>query len=507
MIQDCTQLAGSTWTPVISGAGEGNHDSAVSIVKNSQTASVKLIGVEDTFTAADLTTFSINLSSVADFGAYGSLILSAESSGYPVGLTGGALPMLVSLSDGTNEFVKLPNSSGSYAKFFTCTGASCSLTLFPGAATGIMGDSSASRKQQYLQSVLNSDVSVFSFPRCNWSDSACGMYQNALLVNDSGVYKLRPGVTYTAKYILVADSYTSLGTGSYTGSLTLKTMAKVDPNAGGAADLNVVIVGNKNVEQSRTDKGKQNLNALLQGVHDQYSQAGTNLKLGKVNVVEWCGSQAQTFVNLPLTTMSELFRQGSALVPSSSEGKGINVFLVSTITAGAANNLTVLGVSGGIPGSPFNGTSSSGAVFSTFDSLSSFNPSCNGTGVCNLINQEPSFIDMISTISHEMGHFLGLNHLTESDLSQQDTLADTPAATTKAGEYLSHQDILNTSSCNSVCTVYNSSNTFCPTVAQCQFNHIMWWTSKNYAATGGQGDGNIFSGQSGTLINLNTFAQ
>ncbi|MEK6706715.1 MAG: hypothetical protein AABZ06_13100, partial [Bdellovibrionota bacterium] len=62
--------------------------------------------------------------------------------------------------------------------------------------------------------------------------------------------------------------------------------------------------------------------------------------------------------------------------------------------------------------------------------------------------------------------------------------------------------------CSEVCTDYNSTEgVFCDTKAECQFNHLMWWTSKNFKEGNGTGDGNIFSTQSGLILNYNPFVQ
>ena len=141
---------------------------------------------------------------------------------------------------------------------------------------------------------------------------------------------------------------------------------------------------------------------------------------------------------------------------------------------------------------------------------------------------------MGSTIAHEMGHYLGLNHPSERDGSEHDFVADTPQCTAKAGSYITINSCysLDTYSsatvsspnaartCQTACNaairaatgngaaVYNaSSGLFCPTVPECQFNHIMWWTSKNFAPGTGTGDGNLFSADSNRIFHYNPFIQ
>ena len=59
--------------------------------------------------------------------------------------------------------------------------------------------------------------------------------------------------------------------------------------------------------------------------------------------------------------------------------------------------------------------------------------------------------------------------------------------------------------CSDVCAGYNGTTVFCAAQVECQFNHIMWWTSKNYNSTTGLGDGNLFSTQSSSILNYSTF--
>ena len=49
--------------------------------------------------------------------------------------------------------------------------------------------------------------------------------------------------------------------------------------------------------------------------------------------------------------------------------------------------------------------------------------------------------------------------------------------------------------CPEACPSYNPmTGQFCPDVRECQFNYVMWWTTKNL------GDGNVFSPHSGLVM-------
>ena len=75
----------------------------------------------------------------------------------------------------------------------------------------------------------------------------------------------------------------------------------------------------------------------------------------------------------------------------------------------------VLGVSGGIPGTPgLHGSPASGVVFALDGMLGEVSLWFDGNG---LLGQ---------TMAHEIGHYLGLFHTTEMQQGMTDRLADTP---------------------------------------------------------------------------------
>ena len=147
---------------------------------------------------------------------------------------------------------------------------------------------------------------------------------------------------------------------------------------------------------------------------------------------------------------------------------------------------------------------------------------------------------MGSTIAHELGHYFGLNHPTESDAGTHDVVYDTPRCSET--QRINGTDYITIDSCRSVSaspargtanpaffptgvkcgTACDSAVTaaqgvassysqslgrYCPAVQECQFNHVMWWTSKNFNSANGDGDGNIFSTDSGKIIKYNSFIQ
>ncbi|NDG84268.1 MAG: hypothetical protein EBX52_04420, partial [Proteobacteria bacterium] len=175
-------------------------------------------------------------------------------------------------------------------------------------------------------------------------------------------------------------------------------------------------------------------------------------------------------------------------------------------------------------------------------SLARYNPDCTWDG-CSRNVLEAEFLEIATTITHELGHYLGLNHPTERPSKSpelessytHDSLNDTPKAMARTSGTtilfdpksvyfypLSSplvQDAPLSGSCYSACnaatggTPYyislNSSKTvaFCPDVPECQFNHIMWYTTKNRMKVSGSWaeDGSQFSPQSSAVMQWDPF--
>ena len=136
----------------------------------------------------------------------------------------------------------------------------------------------------------------------------------------------------------------------------------------------------------------------------------------------------------------------------------------------------------------------------------------------------------LSTIAHELGHYLGLNHPSEkvaslSEVQRHDQVVDTPTCAPRTGPYLDQRSCyldttvqLATSQCSTACDTaaggayYNSgskSNFYCPATAECQFNHVMWYTTKLRTKVAGvwREDGEQISPQSSAIIQWNSFVR
>lgn len=535
-----TTLSGTPWVPNVvasdgTPSGSAQHNSSNEIYRDYYISnSGNLTGLTESYAGANKVVTISQIDMATDLLEKGSLSIVAE----PVGVSssfknsgGYVWPVLISLSDGVNEYV---NVNGCSAGFFTsCSGGSCSFRsgCGPTSPTAYLGNTDRQRRDQWsqFQNILTTnEYSQNQFPTCNWSASGsydCAFNSNFFVAHPSTPAvknRLRVG-TYTAKYVMLTNSLDALNS-SYSGSVRLTVVRKkgvnaATNNAAQAMDLNVVLVGTKNIEDSRTLKGKQNLDALFQHVYNQYyvqNKASVGIRLGTVNVYEWdCQRGGDTYANVP--DINALFADGSTMMPLSTEGKAMNIFITSTIQS----DQSFLGMAGAIGGPVVNGTSGSGLVFASFDQLASFNPICFPGSPCTIDKQESSFMDMGSTISHEMGHYLGLNHPNERDGTDEDWLSDTPTChktqSTNYGGVITQFSCASETNnpfpasgktCKQLCPGYNGVTNFCPSVPECQFNHVMWWTGKYFADDGsGQGDGNIFSTMSGTIMNYSPYVR
>jgi hypothetical protein len=534
----CNALSGTPWTPSVPGGlvASTNHDSSVTLSTETKTATGTIIGLSQA--APSTVEIPIDITMDADLGAYGSVTLVAEVSNYPDDLAGSAFPMLVSLSDGTDEYIKMARtgSGGDCAAsgYYTCSSGSCvaNSNCTVTSTTSAYIDRAHWEQHQAPNITATNAPSTNMFPTCNWAggsglNPACAFTSTFF----GGTGKLRHPGTYQARYVLISDSYASV-TAGHTATLTVRAIRKTDTTSGGAVDINLIFVGNKTINDSRTDVGQRNMNTLVSNLATMFAQTGTDVKIGSVNPIEWqCANGGDSFSSLKTSQLSDMFAASSSVASAASEGKALNVFLVSTITddqGAIGSGFTILGFDGAIGGPPTNGTAVSGVTVATFDALSTYNPSCPAsTAICPLNQQDADFHELGVAIAHELGHFFGMNHLSElaPDVSHpsysNDIIADTPVCTATAGSGSSAQitisSCLNTDSnlqpplnrtCNTACTSYNSSSgVYCPTITECQFNHVMWWTSKNFTPSSGAGDGNLFSTDSGILINFNSIVQ
>ena len=510
------QLTGDPWVPNIAGSGAANHDSGVTVTQAVlATQTGELVGLAQGWGGREI---SVSIDMTQDLGEYGSLSLVAEGVGFPAALKGGAYAVLTSLNDGTNELVNLARAgaTGDCAESgaYTCTaGGSCSVN----ATCGVSWPSAFSDRTHWEQHQIDLSfggyASTNTFPTCNWSggtaqanaDPACAFNSTFFVSN-----KLRSGVTYTAKYVLMADSYASLSGHSAGLKVTVVKKAKAENTQMGAIDVNVIFVGNSVSQASRNAKGKINLDSLLTAVQDFYAGDTVKVKLGEIRTFEWLSGE--TYANIAMDDFGKMVSAAGSILPAETSGKAINIFLVQTVS----DNSSLLGISGGINGPMVNGLNNSGVLVSTFGKLDQFNPNC-AAAPCSATEKEFDFADLELTVAHEIGHYLGLNHPSEATGATHDLVKDTPLCTSTSAGRLSIASCLNIDTnvyaatnmmCSQTCTNYSSSaGRYCPAAVECQFNHMMYWSSKHFTEGTGLGDGNLFSEQSGLIMNFHPLVQ
>ncbi len=515
--QGCTGVpSGISWVPNVSNASSANHDSTVTVSTSSQTVTAPLSGQGDSLTGREVTiTFTVG----QDLGENGSVTLLGQISGYPSGISAVAYPLLTYLSDGTNEYINLARGGAgdcSSKGFYSCSGSSCTqnagcTVAYPSAYTDIY---------HYLEHQVPpfGYESVNTFPTCRWTegDAAYSLNPkcafNTYLAATSGHL---PTGTYTARYFLMTTGYQTIATGNNAQlKVTIVQKKEATSPASGAVDINVILVGSNNITASHTTAGQRNLNTLFYDVGTYLDSANAGIKLGAINVYELtCASGGEALSTITSSEVGTLLQTGSALVESSTQGKAINVFLISDFS----NANSILGEDGAIGAPPINGLQTSGLTVATFNQLANYNSTCASTP-CAANTQDSDFFQMGVTISHEMGHFLGLNHPSESQGTIHDIVYDTPYCTAQdSNGTITINSCLNNDSnvyapsghtCNTECSPYNNSTgTYCPAVAECEFNYMMWWSSKHFFGATGASDGNMFSADQGAIMNFSSYVQ
>jgi hypothetical protein len=516
--------SGSTWVPNVATASAANHNSNITVNTSQISTSAPLSGLADPINGREVTvTFTVP----GDLGLNGSVTLLGQVSNYPSGITATSFPVLTSLSDGTNEYINLPrDGSGNVncagGSFYTCAGSNCSANT---SCQTVGYPSAYADFTHYWQHQLPNwgYETVNRFPTCRWtqgntlslspSTPACAF--NTYLAGSSGHL---PVGNYTAKYFLLTDGYATIPA-NFNATLQVSVVQKhdtVDNVVGGAVDVNVILVGSKNITDSHTVAGQRNLNTLFNSYGAYLNTANAAVKLGTINVYELtCAQGGDQLATISSSQVGTLLQVGSSALPAATQGKAINVFLMSEFS----DSSSILGIDGSITAPPINGLQTSGLTVATFNMMALFNPACVTTP-CPANTQDADFYELGNTIAHETGHFLGLNHPSEAAGTTHDIVFDTPMCTATdaaANNQISINSCLNHDinvfpatgkTCNQACPVYNSATgTYCPAATECGYNHMMWYQSKNYFPASGAADGNQFSVDSGAIMNYSSYVQ
>jgi hypothetical protein len=356
-----------------------------------------------------------------------------------------------------------------------------------------------------------SSTSVNTFPTCNWDQFAKTCAFNTDFF-ERGKKELKPGL-FQAKYAVFYPER-PIVTGIEYGTVKLTVIEKIAKHSDKKAiDLNIVLVGSKNIQDSHSESGRRNLNLLFTHVNNHFSQTQPGIKLGSIKSFEWTKEkQGDAFAQISIGKLGELFKKGSHIIPKDTGTQALNIFIVSNFVEGS-----IAGISGQINGPMLHGTESSGLAFASFNQLAQFNMNCPSVATqCTLEKQDAIFVDMATTITHEIGHFMGLFHTQERSGASNDELPDTPHCRLISNKgYILQESCrydrsihpVTGKSCNEVCKGYDGFNSFCPESPECEYNHVMWWTSKNFNPSLAQGDGNIFSLSSSIILNYSPFVQ
>ncbi|VAX19546.1 hypothetical protein MNBD_NITROSPINAE02-46 [hydrothermal vent metagenome] len=171
--------------------------------------------------------------------------------------------------------------------------------------------------------------------------------------------------------------------------------------AGSNLNVNVILVSQPDISSANDP----NLQEVISEFKNEYAANGFNVADIKYWIIDSGGGAISTSDgngNGQFDGMDQLFNN---VTPGLPDGY-INVFLVRSI--GSAG---ILGISGGIPGPPVNGTPHSGVIVSTLGGLS---------GLSSADRRMQG-----NTMAHEMGHYYGLFHTTERSGTSFDPISDT----------------------------------------------------------------------------------
>ena len=160
--------------------------------------------------------------------------------------------------------------------------------------------------------------------------------------------------------------------------------------------------------------------AILSSISSIYSGAGVSIRAITYNDVT--GGDADTYGVID----SDEELAGLYQVPDAGSEQALNLFFVNDIALGT-DGLSILGLSGGVPGPPIlQGTRRSGVTVN----MGSYLAALSG-GDQMMIDEASRELEII--MAHESGHFLGLYHtvernglaLPDGEIQGEDPLSDT----------------------------------------------------------------------------------
>ncbi|NDG86142.1 MAG: hypothetical protein EBX52_14020, partial [Proteobacteria bacterium] len=247
----------------------------------------------------------------SDFGANGSLTLFAETLHYP--LSGGAYPVLTGffVDRGTvTDYLRVTSGCRSGGMWVCNASGICS----PNASCSVQSGSSFGGRDDWDQHQVPpfGFQSTNLFPRC---DAAVGAWKvNSVDCPFSG------GMVsghYYANYLLLSNSGGAVD--GRVADLKVTTLVRRDSagrapaSVSGGLSLNLILVGDQNIADSRSVAGKRNLNLLFKEVNRLFSTgSGAGIQLNDIKVYEWRdGDGANRFSQISMDALGDLFESGS----------------------------------------------------------------------------------------------------------------------------------------------------------------------------------------------------
>lgn len=174
----------------------------------------------------------------------------------------------------------------------------------------------------------------------------------------------------------------------------------------GALDVNFVFVGHPTLTATAAQTNAS-FQSLVTTFRSRLGEAG--ITVGDIDYFD-LESEVFRFASLDKADLGALMRKSTTLPDDR-----LNVFWVREVRdGGLSGGGIILGVSAGIPGAPIRGSGNSGVAMALGD--------FPGFGW--------SATDVAGTLVHEVGHWMGLFHTTESNGQSFDVLSDTPECTT-----------------------------------------------------------------------------
>jgi len=221
-------------------------------------------------------------------------------------------------------------------------------------------------------------------------------------------------------------------TSTYDVSVLLKPKA---PAAGGKLDLTFNFTSSSSPRLSAASAlGDPDMQRMLASLDTMMARGG--LSLGTVRFVDVPAAMAARVASGVRLKDATVCGDLGQLFTTAPAGRQVNVFMVSSfIASDQPSGTSIVGIDGSVPGpATISPSLQSGVAVSTV----ALREGANHCGATLALNCDPSGpgccgADVTAyVVAHEVGHFLGLFHVTEQYGTMFDSLADTPTCPCKS---------------------------------------------------------------------------